>query len=1302
MARKKYTSTYKEKLYYDNTVFRGIMATSDPNAEGYFRQLINFDIADTGQSLTPRKGFLHTTMHDEEGRPVLLDPNLTVYYKDQDTGNYIFIQLDNYSELYTLYNTLQQYESSFKNSAMYDIYTRLLNNAHKYGQHINLTYFAFQEMYESYVEYGSASHSDDAQVTIWKPYYFSGCPDATEDILNDIRSYDGYGNNIVKNICDTINEINNNIMMCYRTNMSITQRIITATQISTIDSLSLSVDDTTLYYTPWFTSFSDVNNLEIIGSHYAQYVIDNNGVGRNIIKITYDTDKVEYAWIEFKYNATGDKLVVSVTNIDSTYSIDMSNRNLASNTDIIPNPIAHIYDSLASAHSNSITFSKFPMIYRSKEDIYLINFTDTLEDLLIEPSYYLLPPKEGYQWVYTYDIYSTSDTALQYKDNAVDVKYSHLLIHSLSDNTNVGLPLSITDFLPAYYADVPTGWTLYNNTTIAPTTTLSLSGINSLYHNFSNKVIPFRDLPTYIVWVVPKPTNGSTTVTSSLLDWGNGVKPSRLFLKLFGEFNGSDQGTYNKIGIGDTTSISEFMAADVGSILSSIYNIDELVDTISTNAYLKNAYYYIENVESIIDNYIIFDTEESYTDDMRTDVSKSDMMHLIETAFNSPLIITESAPLNATNFIKRIKELSENNRIIFKYMFTSKFVTLDDSIFEDIDDAFTTSNATTSYPFDEKKVLSMLQMIPSLATTKKNFETKSYYMYTSLTDVAGDTISKLFYNLNSDVYNTYYYPIITKPYYISETYTHQLLPTIFTMDANSDRITCKFNLLKDELAYLNNKKYFENGLNLELYIMQIPIINNDLMQSIITYNGDITVYTRDKLIASTTLMNNINIQLQEGADTDKSNQIERVLVEDPNNIRTANNWCVFNSLEGYRLIVWNNNIVYMSEPNDYGWFKQDNKKTYSENILKVLPYKDKLLVFTTQNMYAIFPYEYTTNVQNGTDEQGNPKYVQQTVIIYNTLPVLYNLYTDPKYLKVIQIYNSMVLYYSTSGQLYLIAPTTTVDSETMYTIKYMNQSANDILLNYDVYINKRLDYYKLGTIAKDDIYIDADVSISFIKIFYTIPTKNYTYILLYDIVNNRDIVYDTTCYGSIKDILYTDIESVIVSKDWNGYLSLVATYREPNTIDNSCDYTTSDSGSSFDKHEICTEIDTGILFLNNHLIKRYRTFNTIYKNIDANDLKYSLNVFVDDIRSIHTSMGPTIEVKDINTIFAPETIVSTAELLENDTVLFHFADYNSNKIITHSCGIPSLGKNIEFQIRFKSLGKYKLQGFGLIYKEHSV
>ena len=540
------------------------------------------------------------------------------------------------------------------------------------------------------------------------------------------------------------------------------------------------------------------------------------------------------------------------------------------------------------------------------------------------------------------------------------------------------------------------------------------------------------------------------------------------------------------------------------------------------------------------------------------------------------------------------------------------------------------------------------------------------------------------------------------------------------------------------LSQLKDNLFFTNGIAIVIYFAQVPNINTIISSTALDPSK---LYFRSYVVASTILQNNTSIQLRPNSDDDEKNQIDEVLNgadEDPAIINECKEWCIFNSLEGYRLVVWARNNVYMSEAGDYNYFKEANKKVYPEPVVKVLSFKDMLLVFTTQNMYSMFPYEITEQVQDGTDDEGNPKYVQQKRVIYNTLPVLYNLYTDKRYKDVIQVYNGMILFYSADGQLYLISPSTQIDTDTQFSLKYINKSVNDILLNYDKYINERLSVYynthdfEFVSKEKDgDILITASVSISNIKIYYSVPKYTYTYILIYDITNNRYTVYDTATFGEAQSILQTNMYDLVITKSPSSTLSAVIPYTEPNVVDNNCDLTTVDN-YTFIQHDIMTELDTGIIYLNNQWKKRFRTLQTTYKNIDANDLLFNLDVIVDDI-FISSTMGDTLVLKNIdannrealyyvsedkderadlvrNPNIKEEDLVKNipvnritpSEFLRNNQKLFDFSSYSSNKIITHYTNIPSLGKHIELRLRFNSKGKYKLQGFTLVYKEHSV
>lgn len=92
MARKA-VQGYTEKSYYDNTKFLGMMATSDPLQEGYFRQLVNFDIAETGLSLKPRQGYLTTGLISDSGNINVSDSN--IIYKDEGTQQHVIYDFTN-------------------------------------------------------------------------------------------------------------------------------------------------------------------------------------------------------------------------------------------------------------------------------------------------------------------------------------------------------------------------------------------------------------------------------------------------------------------------------------------------------------------------------------------------------------------------------------------------------------------------------------------------------------------------------------------------------------------------------------------------------------------------------------------------------------------------------------------------------------------------------------------------------------------------------------------------------------------------------------------------------------------------------------------------------------------------------------------------------------------------------------------------------------------------------------------------------------------------------------------------------
>ena len=181
-----------------------------------------------------------------------------------------------------------------------------------------------------------------------------------------------------------------------------------------------------------------------------------------------------------------------------------------------------------------------------------------------------------------------------------------------------------------------------------------------------------------------------------------------------------------------------------------------------------------------------------------------------------------------------------------------------------------------------------------------------------------------------------------------------------------------------------------------------------------------------------------------------------------------------------------------------------------------------------------------------------------TDIVWIQQPVLYNINPERKYLDVIQVYNQMILFYSNEGQLYMIKPSTMIDSETQFGIQYFNKSANDILANYHDYINMRLKLYGKLYVEDPDDYVTKDMLPSYsndidnIKIFYTVPRKNITFILIYDVVNNRYTTQDTLSFNDITSVLHIEGGELYVTKN-NSNTYFTFPYTGKNNVDQNVD-----------------------------------------------------------------------------------------------------------------------------------------------------
>lgn len=1184
MAKKRYSSSYKEKLYYDNTVFRGIIATTDANSEGYFKQLINFDVSDTGQSLQPRTGMVSTHLKCD-GDYVKLNPDYTAYFRSQTSEYIYFVDFSDFDADDTNLG-IKVYKS-----------TLLL------GQDNCFTGLEITDL---------VLDRDDAETK----YYLK-------------------------------------------------------------DYLPILTSDT-------------ITSIKPIQSHKAEFAKDDVFVNRNIFKVELTSDQEEkfYLWLELCPNDTDDSLLITVVDTLDQPSVSVDQRNIASKRSIIPDPIYNIYETESDVPAGTLA-SSFPFIYAQDKssEKYQIQYVKDSDSALIKPSFTLLPPKDGNKWVYTYTIYSTNpnieapevfDSEIFNLDGTVSTNFDYykLLKYGITvdqeisyDSKNLALEVKQDETVQDLYEEINT----------------SIDDNSNVLSNFDFIIICVPDHRSGYRYGT---TDGYKQVLGHKIDAPYTLSNSKYstsfteFLTTLFEAKDDSLGRY-KIPIADSKNYTR------SYILNYKYVHKDLLDV--NNSFLNDLDYYIVPINEIDSTYKTFANHEHLK-----------CKDLILTS--SVLVVDENrSSFKRYNHRQLIEFLTSaeniNKRYLYRFLCNALKLELNDTDLEHLSSI-------------ESKDFELECMFPNVYEKyNSNYDKEVYvlnegyvkarvyniyhcYDFRTATRTSSSTldITTLFYQ-NVQVF----YPkqLIVDNSRVAGDYNYfeyRIFDSVPKTNLFDEDFI--FDMSDTDSALLNTLKlkgYFNSGVNIAMYFIQVSEDYTTVYPN---------TYSRLQLINSTTIKSNIIYSIDSLLSTKPEYQIKDIdgYYDDIHNDNSK--WCIFNSTEGYRLVVYNNNTVYMSEANTYNYFTETNRKVYSEKVVKVLPYKDTLLVFTTQNMYSIFPYENTRQVENGYNDDGTVKYIQEKYIIYNILPVLYNIMADERFADVIQIYNNLILFYSTDGQIYLITPSVTIDSDTVFSVKYLNKSANDILANYDYYINNRLEVYNKLPVDRDDIRITSSLTLSHIKINYSIAKYNYTYTLIYDITNNRYTVYDSDTFGYIYNTLFVQDNDVLITKMFNDDLGIVTGINKVSDMDNNYDLVFT-SLNSFDVHDIHSELETGVIALDNQWSKRFKTLQTVYKNLTAKSLKLDLNLYIDDVK-VNTSLSNDLELTNINGFYAPEIVHNSAELLENNTVLFDFSSFASNKIITHYTNIISIGKQINLQLRFTSKGKYKIQKFAIVFKEHSV
>ena len=125
-------------------------------------------------------------------------------------------------------------------------------------------------------------------------------------------------------------------------------------------------------------------------------------------------------------------------------------------------------------------------------------------------------------------------------------------------------------------------------------------------------------------------------------------------------------------------------------------------------------------------------------------------------------------------------------------------------------------------------------------------------------------------------------------------------------------------------------------------------------------------------------------------------------------------------------------------------------------------------------------------------------------------------------------------------------------------------------------------------------------------------------------------------------------------------------------------------------------------------MKRFRDLQVTYKNISATSLLFTVETLLDDV-VVKPYYNNVLEVRESNGVstYVPTKVYNSYDLITSGSAvqtntLLDISKYTSNKLITHKTSIVSMGKVIRLKMLFTSRGTYKIQEYGIIYKERRV
>lgn len=1213
MARKA-VQGYTEKSYFDNTRFLGLLATSDPLQEGYFRHLVNFDISDTNQSVKPRDGFLTTTLCKDVPNQTLISlSNKTIVYRDERIQKHILYDFSNHKgyiadiSIYNLDNKRIPYTRDIGGYNWDNVIEFLLResttvkgdyDALVAAAYANVT-FNYNNTYtliaKSVDDYDAATIKWDCTIShfVLSPSY--SIDDVWDLFLEECgESYDAWSE-------------------AYEAGGIIKLRLANGEFIFyQIGLISLDYDS---IYADLLTIIKQ--NLTLIDVQL-ESAYDLNQVNKRLVRVNYK-DEVQF-WLQIYYrwdaSTIAEKTFPSNTMIFEALDLhqhptyDSNERNIANDHDLLPVTMQNVY----TVDNRPVgTISKLNSFLFTKDvdnGTYHTNYIYPSLNYLIFPHFDLNPAvhdlngsaENACHWAYRFDVTSTARANLLELNN---------------DNE---------DITPTIYRSA---WFKYNGLSSEPTPVFTFT---TAPYDFTDSEPDNRHYNNarYVIFVVP---NSVPSITVST------VAEAGILPDLEEPSNFSD---------------AEARYSAWTATLSSIKNLPTLKAAIISMG--QTARFKLTDL-----------TDDTYYTSY-TGVFGITFKHYESVSPNLDVTV-DSAVLSDDDWQNR---------------------------FLDADDLITLLGTTTAFREDSVVFKFLPYAVCETTTWGDGFPgiplpTITRYHLRSLKDWTGHSEDIVLHKC-------------------SNIYQYNELYNFSNAVSGSTLIGANLTTLRETLPFLVTNKYFQNGYTLTFYLY--PYDDADLASS--TRLDKIHLQTMWDAISPY----HVTQQWLFGYDALTVTKVVLKQPDDPKKIQEAEGYTTFDQ---NRLVVWHGADLYISQAGDLYYFKDASHKKFGEQIVKVIQYKNILLVFTVQHLYAV--YEMDMEVATGRmNTDGTPITAIQTVWLSQT--VLYNILTSKRYADAIKVFNQMVLFYSEDGQLFLIKPSTQIDDQTRFSLQYFNKSANDILQNYEVYMNERLAQYGTKhTLTKDDINIKVDATINFISIYYDAPGYM-TYVLHYDVLNNRYFVYDTLSFHDIKQIYYAPGGSFLLTH-YNNKSYFTLAYNEPLIADSQSDMAIY---NNFQKLPIATLLDTGDMNLNNHLMKRFRDLYITFKNLGSRELMFRIETEIDDV--VHVPFYATqLEVKDINgspyfvTVVSPTEIdllsfiddvhsasdevaafshVIRENVLSDQAFLLDVANYTSNKLITYRTSILGVGKVFRLKLQFISKGTYKIQQFGIIYKERRV